>query len=779
MYPRTHFPSEFVSISEKRKPEYGIAYARAAFYAFANSGVGLFYNGQERYQYLTELAQGRQSIEPIRKRLGYQTESNRDEQFAYIDINVLNYAQKYINYVQGKLNKLDHEVSISAIDPVAQNHKMQYESRVKAFYELRDWVNSVQLPMKELFSDLDIAELPDAPDEWLIDHTMNYQHKAAMEAEIRVKKLNEANNYAQIKKLKSFDLPVYGIGITNTYLDKNGIPRIRRIHPANFICSVVKDEFFGDMEYAGHIEYITTAQFRREASPFLTEASIKSIIDQKGTRDRQYVYGAATPDTVNYAFDNLTYIPVFRFQYLTEDTETYEIRPNRFGNLIASERENGFEPIDTEKALYSDFGGSEREIVVKTYTAKYGGTWVIDSDVVYDYGRTPYLKSYLVEPTLDYHVVAPNMKDGVIVSLLAQMEEPLELLNLAYNKIKQILADGFMGAIEIDIRKLESIPLGKGGANMTPRQVMDLFFKKKILFKRSSKDQYDQVDGAAIIEHPMGLTLADYLAMMQNAVGMLDTITGINREATQGQQQGDLVQNTKYSFATTEIVLDYLTNAMQQSYRSECMSLLRLSQISEEMALEKGTVSHLKNIFGYNALLDGTVAFHDYSLSISAKPTMEEWQNLYDQVNKSLTAGLITFSDAVFVRRIDNLKQAEQVLIHRERKRQRELAAQKQADIEANARVQQESNQQAMQNNLALLQEEYRLKFQLEQLLMKGMQLTKEQDFMYKQILQRENNQAKLIDTRIQGNNDFVRQAQKNKVEYIKVDKRPDRSPED
>src|SRR5688500_13313843 len=97
------FPEEHVSPREKETPEYGLQYARAAFYAFTRFGNSLFYNDQDNYNFLTDLAQGRQSLDPLRRAMGYVDDTNKDESFAYIDLQVLNYAQSLLSYVQGKL----------------------------------------------------------------------------------------------------------------------------------------------------------------------------------------------------------------------------------------------------------------------------------------------------------------------------------------------------------------------------------------------------------------------------------------------------------------------------------------------------------------------------------------------------------------------------------------------------------------------------------------------------------------------------------------------------
>jgi hypothetical protein len=88
---RDNFPPEYVSPEEKAKPGYGLAYAKAMYSIQNRIGYGYFFDDSE-FQGLIEVAQGRQSVENIRKQFGFFDPTNSEladdgsSSLAYVDI---------------------------------------------------------------------------------------------------------------------------------------------------------------------------------------------------------------------------------------------------------------------------------------------------------------------------------------------------------------------------------------------------------------------------------------------------------------------------------------------------------------------------------------------------------------------------------------------------------------------------------------------------------------------------------------------------------------------
>jgi hypothetical protein len=451
------------------------------------------------FQSLMEFAQGRQSITPIRKLFGYHTDPNRGytdgpDSLSYIDIQTLNLAPKYINRAVAKMQRINYDISLESIDLVSLDEKADYSASVQAFYRLKDWVEKIGVPLQAAFPGLDVDALPKYPDELLYDVTVNPKIKKEISGELALKLVLWINNFMQKMREVDWDLVVYGIGHLHCYHDHNMVPRVDRIPPEFWFGSYIDNDNFEEQEYAGFIECITINQFIKEASSSYSQKELQAIAQQYGIKNSATNTYLSMRTLAEY--DNLTYMPVVRFYFLSEDNKTFVTRKNQYGGDTILERDFDYMPGDDVAHRYAKDGDSK--VHKPQYTSVYGGTWLIDSDIVYDYGRKPYPRQYLVDVTLPIKTFATNFKNGRAVSFASQMVEPIYQINVAWNKIKETLATGWLGQREINFSELESVAMGRGGQSWTPREVYEYFLQSRTLIKRGQTNPYGQTNGNAI-----------------------------------------------------------------------------------------------------------------------------------------------------------------------------------------------------------------------------------------------------------------------------------------
>src|SRR6478735_8740803 len=87
------------------------------------------------------------------------------ESLSYIDIQVLNLAPKYINRAVAKMQAIKFDIGLTVMDAQSVDQQKEYEAKVKAFYDLKEWMDEVQINPQELFPDIDFAALPKYSDE--------------------------------------------------------------------------------------------------------------------------------------------------------------------------------------------------------------------------------------------------------------------------------------------------------------------------------------------------------------------------------------------------------------------------------------------------------------------------------------------------------------------------------------------------------------------------------------------------------------------------------------
>lgn len=684
-----NYPPEYTSPKDKEKDVYGLQYAKAMYATSCRLGARIF--DDVEYQKLMETAQGRESVESIRKLFGYFDQDDGSSSLAYIDPKILNMAPKYINRAVAKMQKYSYDIAIDAVDPVSVDEKGDYAANIQAFYRLKEWVVNMGQDPKALFPDLDVDALPKYPDELLYDITVNPKIKKEIAAEISLKLLHYVNDFRQKMREVDWWIVVHGKGHLHFFNDENGVPRCEPINPKFYIGSYVENEAYADQEHAGFLDFITVNQLRKEMlADGWNEHEISLIAD----RWRSGYLGGAAAENVGGidSYDGLDYIPVMRFYFKSEDNRRFVKMKNKYGSNILLEKAFNYEPGDDVKPF---FERGEREVKENSYTSIYGGTWIIDTDVVYNYGRKKMPRTNLVNAQLPIISFAPNMKEGRVVSFLSQMLEPLNMANVAWNKIKEIIAKGWMGVREIDFTQLESVSLSKGGQAWTAADVYSHFLKTNTLLKRSPINRHDQqYAGSAIEDTNAGLTLADHFTTFTTAINILESMT--STAVVESSNMPDRVSATavKESAMSSDTDMEYLYNAHEILYqKGSHLFLLLLQESLRDGNKVKGFVPALGKVHTGYYEVPQTLAYCEFGLTMSRQPTAEEWAEFYLDVREALKNQEISIADSAFIREIDNLKQARQILVIRHNQHRRQLRE----DAKFNNDLAIESNQAAAQ----------------------------------------------------------------------------------
>jgi hypothetical protein len=470
-------------------------------------------------------------------------------------------------------------------------------------------------------------------------------------------------------------------------------------------------------------------------------------------------------DVVDYNrvenFDGLGYIPVLRFYFRSEDTRMYVQKKNQFGDKILVEKAFNYSPPAEVRDRFKQNGDSR--IVKNQYTSVYGGTWIIDSNCVYDYGRKNYPRQNLVDATLPIKTFAINYKEGRTVSFLAQMVEPLFMINTAWNKIKQILAEGRMGVMEIDFNQLEDISMGTGGKTWTPRDVVKFLFKKNILIKRGQVNRHDQKIGRAIEMDAGGLQLSDYFTAFSTGIQMLENMTGQSAIESMNVPDRLAVKNAEMSQQTADLDMEYMFNGHEYICKKATHQMLLLGQqsLADGYVIE-GFIPALGkvNTGFYQAPKD--LAYCEYGMFLSRKPTPEEWALWYNDISIALKEGRISAADSAYVREIDNMKQARQMLAIREGIYQRKVREEAIANTQMQMDAQAQTDQAALEREITKIREQGKIDAEL--LVLEGKIRTQEQaikqqgEYLKTSITERN----KKVISKQKSSDDIIKQAVRN-----------------
>lgn len=722
------FPDEFATPRAKEDPAYGLQYARAAYFSQAHFNGRVFF-GDSEFDALVELAQGRQSTDNIRKLFNFHSNQNgkSDQQgdLAWIDPQVLPLAQKYINKAVAKLQRIKYNVQLAAVDLLSIEDSKAYASKIKCIYALKGWYDQMGVDPQAFFPDIDLGLLPQYPEELIFQYNANPKLKKIIDGEKSLTLLQQINDMEQVMREFDWDLVVKGRGHLHCWLDGNMVPRIGGINPKYWGGAYVDNEDYSKAPYQFFIEFLTINQFKSEAEDFLSTEQIKEVVRGHAFQNNQL--NGTTPYTER--FDGLDYIPVMRFYFLSNDNKAYERWRNNFGNPMQEERDYSYQQKSRRKEK------QDGEMVYNKYTSVYGGSWVLDSTVVYNYRRLGMPRTNLVNAKLPIITFAPNQKQGRVVSIAAQMVEPILMINVLWNKMKGIFADGYMGVLELDFTAMEEISLGQGGEKWTPRQVYEHFLKTKRLIKRRNTNPYGQTNGKAIEESDAGLEMTDYFNGFRQCILLLDDLTGssvVESAQIPDRMTTDVMQA---SVASGNESIEYLVNGHVQAFKQAShVMLLLLQEAKKNKATIKGMIPALGKYTTEYFEVPDDLPYCEYGLFMERQPSPEEWLDFYDSLVDSVKNGRLNSSDTAFIREIDNLKMARQVMANREainekkasqmlqeeRKFQMDIAKQQtEGNVQAEMTLQQQK--QADAKELIIIQAKIDSALKERELMMKGM----------------------------------------------------------
>lgn len=697
------FPDEFAPPKKKAKKDYQLQAAKAMFYCKSRQGYSIYSQDNNDTQALIELAQGRQSTSNIQKMFGFYSDrgstSQDDGELAYIDIQVLNLATKYVNRAVAKLQKYTYKIGLSAADPISVDEAKEYDAKIKTYYALKEYYEAMGQQAQAFYKDINIEVLPEYPEELLFNLTANQKIKKIVDGEKTLQLVNNTvNDLPQIMRQFDWDQVALGHGHIHCYHDENWMPRAEHINAKYWGSSYVRNEDFRGAEYQFFVDFITVNQFRKETEGKLTEDEISKVL-------RSHAFNnTATQFNINAdqmdSFDGLRYIPVMRYYFLSNDHTAIATWKNEYGNDMVEERHYKYEPKDSAK--------KDQKIIKNVYTTVYGGSWVVDSEIVYNEGPKDIPRSNLVNARLPIITFAPNMKEGRYVSLLSQMVEPLVMINVAWNKVKDILAKGRLGIMTLNLTAFEELAMGKGGQNWSARQAIEFLFQTNVGVTRDIADPYRTNTSRKNIEFTStGITLADYFNTMTTCIQFLDDLSGSTLAETTDIPDRLTSKTMSANVAAGSDAIEYLINSHKQAYQQTSHMLLLLTQASKRHKTAiRGMIPALGKYTTEFFEVPDDLPYCDYGLSMEREATPEEWAEFYRDVAVMVEKGQLNASDSAFLREIPNMTMARFAMATREQINERKVAAMRAQEQQFQSQSAEQSDKRKLEIQMMVMAQE-------------------------------------------------------------------------
>lgn len=706
------FPNPLAKHGEKIKKAYGLQYAKAIYSQWGgmDSENSLYARRMREFNISRDYANGTQDTSIYKKILTSLNPNDGDGSLLSLDWTPVPIIPKFVKIVVNKILSANLSPNIEAIDPVSKTEKDRKKAKIRFQVENQASIKEAQ----ELGLDvgIDTNRIPQTSEEAEILLQGTLKTDAEIAAQLATRLTLAWNEFDErIFRRCVEDLVSCGMGVVKRENDPNYGIKETYVDPAYFIHSVTDDPNFTDIVYAGHIRKVSIQELKRIAGDQFTEDEYmqmaRTVMNRYGNNPNRF--GTTRYDGVldqyNYGYDEYT-IEILDFEFISVDDIIFEEKESRFGNVGFYYK--GYEYNVPKQSVY------DRKPVYMQNSTLYGGKFVLGTEYIFDYGlkkNIPKNVHDLTRTSMSYSAIATNIRRMIPKSMVSGIIGFADQLQISHLKIQQSIAKAKPDGLIVDIEGLENVQLGKGG-ELQPLDIQDIYEQTGIFYYRSKNPDGSfanppirPLDNSIRNINELIGTYNHYLRMIRDATGINEVVDGTTPKGEQ------LVGVRQQAIQAANNALYDITNASMVLYRRVCADIVKCLQI---LPVKSVLFQAYENAIGKENM-NVLASFRDlpmYNFGVRVVSDMNEVDKAYleQNIQIALSQKEIDLEDAIAIRQLKDVDQAEQLLIIRRKKRMR----QQQEMAMQNSQMQAQMNQQtAMASAQAKMQEE-QMRAQLE-----------------------------------------------------------------
>ena len=706
------FPDPLAEQSKKLTKQYGLQYAKAVYSQWGGVEIGgsLYAKRFREFEVSRDYANGTQDTAIYKQILSSLDPNNGDGSMLSLDWTPVPIVPKFVKIVVNKILSSKMYPNVEAIDPLSRSEKDIEKNKVKIRVENREIIEEAKA--SGLKVQVDPSSLPETPEEVEIYLESNIKTAAEIASQIGINLTLSWNDFDErIYRRNVEDLVSLGMAVVKRENDPNYGIVTKYVDPAYFVHSYTSDPNFTDLVYAGHLERMSISELKRVAGDQFTEDQYRNmaqtVMNSYGNDPNVFSLSSydGSMDQNNYGYDQYT-VQVMDFEFMSVDDVIFEKKENAYGNIGFYHKGNKY-----KQPANSVYG---REAVNMQNATLYGGCFIIGTSHIYNYGlkkNVPKNVHDISRTRMSYSAVATNLRRMIPKSIVSGVIGFADQLQLSHLKIQQAIAKAKPDGLLVDIEGLENVQLGRGG-ELQPLDIQDIYEQTGVFYYRSKNPEGGFQNPPV---RPLDNTIRninELIALYNHYLRMIRDATGINEVMDGTSPKGDqLVGVRQQQLAAGNNALYDITNASLVLYRRVCEDIVKCLQIVPPKSI---LYEASENAIGKESMedLSSFSKLPMYNFGVRVVSDMNEIDKSYLEQNIQIALGQkeIDLEDAIAIRQLRDVDQAERLLIVRRKKRvkqQQEMASQ-------NSQMQAQMNQQtAMASSQGKMQEE-QLRAQLE-----------------------------------------------------------------
>jgi hypothetical protein len=702
--PYTSFPDDNATDSQKASPEFGLQVGQAISYQWFNreGNTCQYYSRRAEFRRRRLYAAAMQPIGKYKQLIGVDGDTSH---VAY-DFTPISIIPKFVDIVANGMG--DRQMAIRAFsqDVVSAEKRSKKQEMIEADMIAKPFLQSTQDQFGVDAFNVEPDKLPEDNDELDLHMNLNYKPAIEIAEEIAIDTVLLENHYDDIETRSDRDIVVCGLGVQkNEFVPGEGI-RASYVDAEEWIHSYTEDPFFKDCFYFGEPKNMHVNELYK-INPNITPEKVAEITQFAGSWYNYY------NGYREYGFFQKDVVTLLYFNYKTTKHFKYKRKKTKKGG---------------EKAILKDgdFNAEDNELFETSTIPKevwYEGIMILGTNELLKWELAENMvrpKSTSQHAMPMYAACAPDMVKGVINSTVARMIPFADQIQLTHLKLQQIKSKMVPDGVWIDIDGINNINLGNGNT-YSPEDALKLYFETGSAFGRSVNEDGEFNNARQPIielnksapQGKMSALMADYNFQLN----MIRDVTGLNeaRDASTPdpkslvglQKLAALNSNT----ATRHILRAkmYLKRTMAESISLRIADVLQYSDMAKDFSMRIGkynleVLREIKDLYLY-----------DFGIFIELAPDEEEKQMLEQNIQACLVEQTITLEDAIDIRMIRNVKQANEMLKVKRRKREREKQDREDVIMQQQALINQDAQAVAAQAAIDKINAEANAKIMVEQ----------------------------------------------------------------
>lgn len=670
----------------KKGSDWCMQYAKAAYFDWSFSyPKSVFYNNNGDYEKYRMYALGKQPIAPYKKHFGIDS-STQDTTWLVVDWTPRAIISRYRGRAIARLMKQSKGVVATPVDMLAKSEMDQYLSSMKAKLLVQQLMQKqnpelAQHPMISMQSGepMDVEEL-----EMRIQ--MGEQFSRSEDAENAIELGFYENDFPTVRNRWYEDFFDYGVAGYKEWLGDDYKAKFRAVFCENVITNFCRKKDFSDMVHAGEVIDVSLIDLalvtNEDGTPMFTE---KQLTEFAGSLAGQWGNPTQLGRTTGWfkPYDKFK-CKVLDIEFFSYDDYNYKMSVDENGQLT-----------NFRKADYNRGKTATDKYTRKKIQSVYKCKWIVGTDYCYDFGlcydqKRSNNEKKKAQTSLSYKFYAYNFYEMRAQGIMERLIPYLDDYQLTMLKIQNFKNRAVPSGWWIDLDALENVALNKGGANMTPKEQLQMLFESGILLGRS-KDAVGEPMGPnwkpiIPIENTVMAELAGFYQDLLNTVQAIEATTGYNAITSGDPNPKTLTPGYETANISTDDALWELANA--EAWLTQQLAADVLCRMQQ--GVKKGDIEGMmpyKGALNRNALtfmkVSPDISGREYGIMLEEASTEQEKAFIMQMVQQDIANVMLSTADAIMVLSTHNAKEAMAILSYKVDKNKDQMAQQKQAEIQS------------------------------------------------------------------------------------------------